>query len=88
MDSSILAALIQTRLDRSVSISDAITRSGFRLKQVRQQDAYPANVGGGRYNYVQHPRPPPFKGKLGNNHRWLYVSRLLQLTATSNAGGV
>jgi len=58
--------------------------------QMRQQDAYSANAGGGgSYNYVQHPRPR-FKSNISVAD-CIPLSSLLKtfkLTAASNAGGV
>jgi len=49
-------------------------------KQVHQQDTYPTNAGGGSYNYVQHPAPPPFSRTSLSKIVCLYLaySKLLQ----------
>jgi len=40
-------------------VSSEITEQQ-QYRQVRQQDAYPANAGGGSYNYAQAQHPAPF----------------------------
>ena len=60
----------------------------LRNKQVRQQDAYPANAGGKLQ--LRATPPPPFQGQHLRLIACLYqvYSKLLKLTVASNAGDV
>jgi len=62
--------LLSPHWSRSDALCDLTARiKETKKEQVHQQDANPANVGGGSCNYVQHPRPP-LRATCMATHQW------------------